>query len=120
MVTMRRLVVLAALVMLVASPAWAGKPKDQAKAEVDFGITVAQKGLWREAIYRFQKAVQVDPTYAAAWNNLAIGYEHEGQFDSARDAYDKAIKIDPNNNLIRQNYEFFKEINDRAKRDTTR
>jgi Flp pilus assembly protein TadD len=117
---MRKLLALAALVALVASPAWAGKPRDQAKAEVEFGISVAQKGLWREAIYRWQKAVQLDPTYAAAWNNLAIGYEQDGRFDSARDAYEKALKIDPNNTLIRQNFEFFKEINDRANRDTIR
>jgi len=118
---MRKLLALAALLALVvASPAWAAKPKGQAKAEVNFGINVAQRGLWREAIYRWQKAVQLDPTYAAAWNNLAIGYEHEGQFDSARDAYERAVKLDPNNNLIRQNYEFFKEINDRANRDPNR
>jgi len=34
-----------------------------------------------EALQRFQRAVQIDPTYAAAYNNLAIGYEHEGDFD---------------------------------------
>jgi Tfp pilus assembly protein PilF len=117
---MRKLLVLVALVALAVTPAWAGKPRDQAKTEVAFGIVMAQKDLWKEATDRFQKAVQLDPSYAAAWNNLAIGYEHEGKFDSARDAYEKAIKIDPNNNLIRQNYEFFKEINDRAKRDPIR
>jgi Tfp pilus assembly protein PilF len=106
--------------LLAASPAYADKPRNEAKAQVDFGITVAQKGLWREAIFRWKKAVELDPGYAAAWNNLAIAYEHEGQFESARDAYEKAIKLDPNNNFIHQNYDFFKEINDRAKRGTTR
>ena len=38
------------------------------------------------------EAVEIDPTYAAAHNNLAIGYEHEGQFDKARQAYEKAIE----------------------------
>ena len=36
------------------------------QAQVDFGINVAQRGLWREAIYRWEKAVEIDPTYAAA------------------------------------------------------
>ena len=48
--------------------------RSDAKAQVAFGIDVAQKGLWREAIYRWEKAAQIDPTYAAAYNDLAIGY----------------------------------------------
>ncbi len=108
------------LVLLAAVPAYAGNPRNDAKAQVDFGISVAQKGLWREAIFRWKKAVEIDPSYAAAWNNLAIAYEHEGQFDSARDAYERALKLDPNNTYVHQNYDFFKEINDRAKSRTTR
>ncbi len=115
----RRFLALGILALLLAaSPAWADNARSRAKSEVDFGISVAQKGLWREAIFRWKKAVEIDPSYAAAWNNLAIAYEHEGQFESARDAYEKALKLDPNNSLIHQNYDFFKEINDRAKRGT--
>ncbi len=88
--------------------------RGDAKAQVDFGIKVAQRGLWREAIYRWERASQLDPTYAAAFNNLAIGYEHEGKLDQARDAYEKALAVEPDNALIRQNYDLFKEINDRA------
>jgi Flp pilus assembly protein TadD len=91
-----------------------------AKAQVDFGIKVAQNNLWGEARYRWEKAVQIDPTYAAAWNNLGIGYEHDGRFEEARQAYEKALKLDPKNILIRQNYDLFKEINDRAKRRNDR
>jgi type IV pilus assembly protein PilF len=98
---------------LVASPSFADARND-AKAQVEFGINVAQRGLWREAIYRWEKAVELDPTYAAAFNDLAIAYEHEGQLDKARKAYDKALELDPNNTQIRQNYELFKEINDRT------
>src|SRR5262249_13054546 len=89
------------------------KARSQARTEVEFGMQVAQRGLWREAIYRWEKAVEVDPTYAAAFNDLAIAYEHEGQLDKARKAYEKALELDPNNSQIRQNYELFKEINDR-------
>ena len=108
---------LAALFTLVGvlgvSPAFADARSD-AKAQVEFGISVAQKGLWREAIYRWERAVQIDPTYAAAFNDLAIAYEHEGQLEKARKAYEKAIALDPNNSQISQNFELFKEINDRA------
>ena len=103
----------AAAVTLSASPAIADARSD-AKAQVAFGISVAQRGLWREAIYRWEKAVELDPTYAAAFNDLAIAYEHEGQLDKARKAYEKAVELEPNNAEIKQNFELFKEINDRA------
>jgi type IV pilus assembly protein PilF len=98
---------------VVASPSFADARND-AKSQVEFGINVAQRGLWREAIYRWEKATELDPTYAAAFNDLAIAYEHEGQLDKARKAYEKAIELDPNNSQVRQNYELFKEINDRT------
>jgi Flp pilus assembly protein TadD len=90
--------------------------RSAAKEQVDFGIKVAQNGLWREAQYRWERAVELDPTYAEAWNNLAIAYEHSGKFDDARKAYETAIKLDPKNMLIRQNYDLFKEINDRTQK----
>jgi Tfp pilus assembly protein PilF len=118
---MRKTIAFAILVLALAAPfALAGGPRSEAQAQVQFGIDVAQKGLWKEALYRWEKAVQIDPQYAAAYNNLAIAYEHEGLFEKARKAYDKAVELDPKNESIRQNYEFFKEINDRASRRSTR
>ena len=68
--------------LLVAfTPSAYADARSTAKGQVEFGIKVAQSGLWTEATFCWQKAVEVDPTYAAAWNNLAIGYEHEGKFD---------------------------------------
>jgi Tfp pilus assembly protein PilF len=109
-------------VMIPAQPAWAGAKggRKDAREQVDFGITVAQRGLWKEALYRWERAVQLDPEYAAAWNNLAIAYEHEGKFDEARKAYEKALALDPKNLMIKQNYDLFKEINDRANRKSDR
>jgi len=117
--TIARAVVFAGLLAVVAQPAFADARSD-AKSQVEFGIKVAQNGLWKEATYRWQRAVEIDPTYAAAWNNLGIGYEHEGRFEEARKAYEKAVALDPKNILIRQNYDLFKEINDRAKRRNPR
>lgn len=94
----------------------AADARDDAKKQVEFGISVAQRGLWREAIYRWLRAVDIDPTYAAAHNNLGIAYEHEGDLDKARAAYEKAIELEPDNTFIKQNYELFKEINDRTSR----
>src|SRR3954465_3726621 len=106
-------VILSAAAILSAVPVFADA-RSAARAPVESGINVAQRGLWREAIYRWEKAVELDPKYAAAFNDLGIAYEHEGQLDKARRAYEKALALEPNNTQIRQNYDLFKEINDRA------
>jgi Flp pilus assembly protein TadD len=107
--------VLVALLLAASVPLYADRHSD-AKAEVAFGIDVAHKGLWREAILRWQKATELDQTYAEAWNDLAIGYEQMGKFAEAREAYDKALKIEPHNEYILQNYDAFREIYDRQNR----
>jgi Tfp pilus assembly protein PilF len=116
---MRRLIRVSVVVCIALCGTAAAARADgraKSKEQVEFGIQVAQNGLWNEAMYRWQKAVELDPTYAAAWNNLAIAYEHEGKFSEADKAYKKAIELDPKNLMIRQNYDLFKEINDRTKR----
>ena len=109
----RRLIALL-LFVLVASAPLAADDRDEAKNQVQFGIRVAQLGLWREAISHWERAVKLDPGYAAAYNNLAIGYEQQGDFEKARSAYEKALELNANNSYIKQNYELFKEINDRT------
>ena len=117
---MRRLISVSVVVCIAllgaAVSVRAGDNRSKSKEQVEFGIKVAQNGLWNEAMYRWQKAVELDPTYAAAWNNLAIAYEHDGKFEQAKKAYEKALELDPKNLMIRQNYDLFKEINDRTKR----
>ncbi len=110
-------VVLAATAVAAAGTSVLADARSNAREQVDFGINVAQRGLWREAIYRWEKAVELDPNYAAAFNDLGIAYEHEGQLEKARKAYERALEIDPENSQIRQNYDLFKEINDRASQD---
>lgn len=105
---------LAALLVAATAVPLAADARDEAKKHVEFGIVVAQRGLWREAIFQWERAVEIDPTYAAAYNNLAIAYEQEGELNQAREAYERAIELDPDNAMIQQNFELFKEINDRT------
>ena len=99
--------------LLGATTAVAGT-RDEARQQVAFGIEVAARGLWREAIYRWQRAVDLDPSYAEAFNDLGIAWEHEGELEKARQAYEQALKLAPSNPAIRQNFEQFKEVNERA------
>jgi len=113
-----RLLSVVVLLTAFAGSAYADARAD-AKAQVEFGISVAQRGLWKEAIYRWERATQIDPTYAAGFNNLAVAYEHEGMLDKAAEAYERALKLEPNNTLVRQNFELFKEIHDRTNQSQT-
>ena len=111
---MRLFSIFTVFILTLSAASLAADARGDAKRQVEFGIAVAQRGLWREAIYRWERATQIDPTYAAAFNDLAVGYEREGQLDKARKAYEKALELEPNNAQIRQNFELFKEINDRT------
>ena len=115
---LKRLLPVVAVVAALSGVAYADARSD-AKAQVEFGISVANKGLWKEAIYRWERATQIDPTYAAAFNNLAVAYEHEGLLEKAGEAYERALKLEPNNAMVRQNFELFKEIHDRTNQSQT-
>jgi superkiller protein 3 len=103
------------LALAFSVPALADK-REEAKEHVQFGIELAKKNLWSSAIQQWEKAKSIDPDYAAAWNNLGIGYEQLGKFHEAREAYDKALALDPENSFIRTNNDQFREIYDRQNR----
>ncbi len=105
-----------ALVVGTAVMISAADQRKEAEAYVEFGIVLAQKGVWSGAIERFSRATEIDPTYAAAWNNLGIGFEQGGKFDEARKAYERALELEPNNTFFRNNYDLFREIYDRQNR----
>jgi Flp pilus assembly protein TadD len=108
------------LVALLATAPVSADRRSESKSQVEFGIELAQKGLWKEAEFRWEKAVELDPTYASAWNNLGIAYEQQGKFDEAKKAYEKASAIDPKNNFIQQNLDQFMEIYERQNRRRNR
>jgi len=53
------------------------------------GNLCLQQGHYPEAIAAYETAVKADPTFAEAWNNLAIAYQDLGQDDKAMAAFRK-------------------------------
>ena len=106
--------VLPLLVVLLAPSAKhaAGSPEQ----ELGFGIDVARRGLWSEARFRFERAVALDPENAEALNDLGVALEQQGDFAKAREAFDKALKLKPGNLYIQQNYDLFREADDKRNR----
>jgi Tfp pilus assembly protein PilF len=76
----------------------------------NFGVQMARMNLWREAMFRFQRATQMDPASAQAHNNLAVAYEANGDFEKARKEYIEALRLDRSNSYIQKNYSRFVEF----------
>ena len=82
----------------------------------DFGVEMARMNLWREAEFRFHRAVELNPTDAMAHNNLAVAMEANGDFDSALKEYREALRLDRTNSYIQKNYSRFTEFMSRNKK----
>jgi len=59
------------------------------------GYEFQNMGDFDSALALYQKAVELDPKYAIAYNDLGIIYEAKGDTDRAEESYLKAVKIDP-------------------------
>lgn len=103
------------LVALLFAPATHAASPDE---ELGFGIEVARQGLWREARFRFERAAALEPGRAEAFNNLAVALEQQGEFVKAREAFEKALALKPGNLYIQQNYDLFREADDKRNRKT--
>jgi Flp pilus assembly protein TadD len=79
-----------------------------ASVSLNAGVAAAGEERWEEAVRYWKKALEQDPGSAAAHNNLAVAYEKRGDLDGAGREYAEALRLDPENALIKGNYESFK------------
>lgn len=59
------------------------------------GNTMAQEQKYNEAIVNYQKAIEIEPGYSAAYYHLAEVYEEKKVENDALEAYKKAIELNP-------------------------
>ena len=102
--------------LVAALLAGGGRSSASSADELAFGIEVARKGLWNEARFRFERAVALDPDNAEALNDLGVALEQQGEFAKSREAFEKALKIAPTSVYILQNYDLFREADDKRNR----
>jgi tetratricopeptide (TPR) repeat protein len=62
------------------------------------------KENWMQARDRLNKAISLYPSYAGAYNNLAVAYAHLGDTDQERQALEKAIALDSHFALAHLNF----------------
>lgn len=63
-----------------------------------------KKGNKKAALEWLKMGVRRNPTSATAFRNLARGYVRTKEYEKAREAYEQALKLDPNNGALRFEY----------------
>src|SRR5215210_748803 len=96
-------------ILLTACGSHYGKPEN-ATSQLAFGVDMARRGLWSEALFRFHQAAQLEPQNPRVLNNLGVAYEATGDYDKALSYYQQALKLEPNNRELRANYGRFVEF----------
>lgn len=70
---------------------------------VNLGVAYQNAGQPKRSIPLFEKAIELQPGSAIAWNDLGVGYLMIKQFPEAEQALAKAIQLDPEFQLAKNN-----------------
>jgi tetratricopeptide (TPR) repeat protein len=66
-------------------------------------ISLAMQGRWREAVAANQEIITSFPHDVDAYNRLGRAYIELGEFERAKEAYQRAIEFDPYNVIAQKN-----------------
>ncbi|MGC9505095.1 tetratricopeptide repeat protein [Baaleninema sp.] len=69
------------------------------------GYAYAAQEQYDLAIRQYKEALDLLPEYITAWNNLGFSYEKKTLDAQALDAYEKVLKLDPNNKVAKKRSE---------------
>ena len=86
------LVVLLSLVLVVTACGSSGGDLSDASTQRRFGVRMAKMNLWREAMFRFRRATQIEPDNAQAHNNLAVVFFETDRIAEAEASVKEAKK----------------------------
>jgi len=79
------------------------KVPSAARKQFDKGLTDSQKGDSEAAIAHFEKALQIDPDYLEARNNLGTRLLRLGRFPQAVEEFERAFALDATAPLVSSN-----------------
>ena len=93
-----QLLAVATVACLITVPltARASGLREQAVAYREEGYERQQHGDLNGALTAYQKAAELDPSYAVPRNDAGIIYEQQGDLERAKQAYQQALVSDPN------------------------
>lgn len=102
--------------LLIAVGCRSAADTSRSETQSQFGVRMARMNLWREAMFRFRRAVEIDPQDAQAHNNLAVALEANGDFEGAAKEYREALRLDRSNQHIQKNYSRFVEFTQKSRK----
>ena len=65
---------------------------DKAYGECERGVRAADAGRWQEAEFRWMKSIAIDSSIACGYNNLAVLFERDGDYEDADENYRWALQ----------------------------
>lgn len=72
------------------------KVRDLPKTNFELGCDFADRGMWRDALFRFKITLFANPKYPQARYNLGCCYYRLGKIDKAREELKQVLKETPN------------------------
>lgn len=107
---MKKLLVLAVLLLGSMQPAWAGEdadPRKRAKIHTELGATYFGMGKLGVALEELAIAIRADSRYAPAYNILGLLHMELREFEKAEENFRRSLDIDPENSEAHNNYGWF-------------
>lgn len=85
---------------------WDGEPEELAQVHNALGYSYFNLEKVDAAVREYKKAVELQPGYVTAWNNLGDAYERQKKYQDAYDAYQEVLAFSPENKVARARSEF--------------
>jgi len=79
-------------------------PTRVADVNTKLAIAYMRDGDNEQAVKKLEKAIETDPTYAAAYSTLGLLYNRVGEFEKADANFREAIRLEPDNSAFLNNY----------------
>ena len=58
---------------------------------------------YNSAVYSFERSIEINPNDSDTWNDYGVALANLGRTEEARNAYANAVRIDPDNEIARDN-----------------
>jgi type IV pilus assembly protein PilF len=81
--------------------------QEAARLNTDLGLNYARAGNLEVAFDKFERALNQDANYAPAHAGIALVYSQRRENEKAEQHYEKALQLQPNDPITRNNYGVF-------------
>lgn len=92
------------LLLLLALACLSPKRQGRADARYQLGSAYLEEGNPEGAIVELREATQLDRRNWGAWEKLALAYMARGALDESQEAFERALKLQPENAQVLNNY----------------